>query len=170
VVEQQYFQIELKPPLSPAEYLFDLDVESVIRDVLVPIHVGEPVFIRGRETPGTKVVVRIIVTDRQIQPELRAWFNQKGSAHLHDPKAAFVTETCLFDIERDVTNAMFHRFREASQWQQIQALLKEATAARTRYADAGDPGEKSSASALLRQLSADIAHLGGAFLAGYQRW
>lgn len=166
--EPAYFQVALEPAARPRDYLLDLDAEGLIREVLLPIHLRTFLFIHGRETPAECLfAVRIVATTRKIQPELKAWYDRQSKG-LYDPKNAFFTETRIFDVEPDVTNALVHRFRQSVQWERIQPLVAEAQRLRAEHAQSLTTGQQSPARDRISNLTETIARLAGAFLAGYQ--
>jgi hypothetical protein len=166
--EPAYFQVALELPGRPRDYLLDLDAESLIREVLLPIHLRTFLFIHGRETPAERLfAVRIVATTRKIQPEFEAWHERHGKGR-HNPRDAFFTETQIFDVGPDVTNSLVHRFRQSIQRESIRPLLAEAQGLRAEHPHSLTTAQHSPARDRISSLSETIARLAGAFLAGYQ--
>lgn len=180
-VSQKFFQVLLDPEGSYQDYILDLDIESLIREVLLPYHLKTILFVQGRELPVKMISrIRIILTSRRIQPELKAWVDNNRNELMvaYRPKDVFFSKTLILEVEYDVTNAIFQRFRESLQWKQIQELLVQAqkareelaqdTANQKELAQDTDNQKESLAKNRLSEITERIVYLAGVFFAGYQ--
>lgn len=166
----QWFHVRLKTT-HDLDYFLDLDLQSLIRDVLIPIHTGATVFLQGRETSvGRLVSTQIVATAEQLQPRLVKWFEAQRIKPRY-VKDSFCEDTRVFYLERDVTNRLMREFRESAEWLEIRRLLEQERMLRQEQASQEAFQQSTSGtSKKLQEVVDRIAYLAGIFMAGYTKF
>ena len=144
-------------------FMFDLDELGVVRDLVLPIFNRDDIIVDGKQVSMKQLDrCRIVVTKEPVQPRLKSWYESEA-IKLSKPREEFADKTKFFDLELDVSNALFQEFKRSSELAEIRSLLEEQQ--RIREALAKRPTEvAASAKSELSDTSVRIATIVGAFI------
>lgn len=165
------FQVRIETVGSPPVYFLDLNLDSLLRDILIPFHTESTIFLRGRETSVDKIwTIKIAITDERVLPRLKSW-HEKLTSKPAFSRDKFFRETQLFDIEYDVTNALVRQFRESTEWQKIKELLEEESKLRQEQASlAVSAKDDENISNRRKEILSELTYLAGVFISGYTKF
>src|SRR5687767_2906499 len=113
------FHAQVSTYVNVKGFLFDLNEIGVIRDLVLPIFNKDDVVIDGTQVSMKHLDrCKIVVTMEPVQPRLKDWYENQ-SVKLSNPQEQFADNTKFFEVERDVSNALFQELKRSAELGEI---------------------------------------------------
>jgi hypothetical protein len=157
------FHAQVSTHASTNGFMFDLDEVGVVRDLVLPIFNQDDVILDGKQISMKRLDrCKIVVTKDRVQPRIKEWYESQ-TIKLSKPQEQFADKTKFFDVELDVSNALFQEMKRSSELEEIRVLLREQQ--RIKETLAQQPAEAATgAREALADTSVRIATIVGAFV------